>query len=291
VPATVKLNLIEGSTLEYDYDYRQRTVQAHVKDIPTSDPNLVLDLARRAPGMPQIGDPHPADPLVKCKRHRVVGAADDQCWVTITYESARVSSGGATPTFVARDGTTLTPIQTQTCPGTRKPFEVRWLFDKNKPPLVDALTVNVQMPVRTLSLSGIVNEAQKLSIYQYVGCVNAQKFYGLDPGYWLFAGMENQTVDGGVTYGVTCQFVSKNYEDWSEWGLFRDQHTGKYVTGQDVRDAVRRVVTLPYQFGTIVADNAGVTRVGPYPMVDFSVPFPRFRDLPGAGFTKPFQLT
>jgi hypothetical protein len=277
--ATKKIDLIEGGSIDIAFDYRQRTRMAFVYGLDTSNPALVLDLATRAPGMPQIGQQHPADPICRLTRQRVEGVSSDIAFVTLIYETPRAQGlyGTAVPKFVVRDAVATVSETTWLVPGTKEPLVVRYYdsSDKNNR-LAKPFASSIDLPAKKLVFSGIVRKDKRKDIGDLVGTVNLKAWRGKPPGWWKFEGWTSETVDNGITYGVSVEFISCAWQDWSRYDFFKDPRTGIPYTVPDYE--VKRLKALPYQHGIIKQSQLGLTRWGPYPQADFS------RIFDGAGF-------
>lgn len=250
---------------------------AVVTGVSTVNPALVAYLATQAPNMPQMGDPHPAHPSCTVTELEAVGIndADDSIEVMITYETPRVEGGvsiGGGPGFVFEDDMGLTGESTQLLPGPSKVPIVPKIKDANGKIREYQGTLDVQRPLRTVTLSGLLKKGVSPDKYrEHVGKVNQDQWNGKPPGYWLFSGMRSSTTDGGKSYSLSIQIVTKNNEDWSQYVVLRDRNTDQLVTVDD--KVVAQLKQFDYKYGILYPggqNDKGILRAGPYEMTPFN---------------------
>jgi hypothetical protein len=267
----VYLNRVSGSSASEGTLLSKFVETAFVDEIPADNPAAVKVLALRAPTIPRRGESHPVVPnarVVDVQATPADGVGTSlgaQCWVTITYET---STGSAIDTpWVIRDGSILSPAQTQVFPDTWSPLVVRW---KNPAAATDIIedtgTISFARPTRSIVCTGEVNGRPPSTWLKAIGTVNSRLWQGLKPGYWLCGGVESETRNQGSTYSVQVTFLSRVHVDWSEYVLARNFNTGKFVP-VPARDA-QALKDKAYEWGFVI-DPAGITRVCPYRTSNF----------------------
>lgn len=100
----------------------------------------------------------------------------------------------------------------------------------------------------------------------FVGCVNSYPWLGLPTGYWLLTGFTSRLSKFDNYYETVATAITKNFEDWSEFGILRQKQTGRYVPVSNQELAKAR--NGGYSYG--VQQFQGVVRVGAYPPTDFT---------------------
>jgi hypothetical protein len=273
----VKLNLLEGAQTQVGSQGVTRTVTAFVSDIPTENPAMVLDLALTAPGVPQYGDPHPADPSCIVYDRIAEPWGCDQARITIRYKlpipSGGPGGGGGGQPYTIRDGYSLVPVTTGLIPGKALPIEVSLWNVPNARDTVRPQELSYQMPLRTRTILGTVPGDQIQQVGRYAGSVNDKPYGGLPKGYWLFAGFETETLDSGRSYVFSGTIITKTVENWSSQVFFR--HDNGRV--QKVAEAdIQAIRDAEYKHGVIL-QKSGVGSFGLYPTADFDALFQSLR--------------
>lgn len=247
------------------------------------DMSLNADVLRKAvttaAGMPQVNEPHPTEPNCPVVGYHIeFDKSDSIASGYVKYKTPKLPGGGSASGWVFRDTTSLQSFQvskfpagTVTITGQNFPavnLKTTYTVGNGKPESKPA-TVSILRPVRTLLASCILTARPPVSFYNAIGCVNQGTFEGLPPGFWLCAGVDVDTNDGGNTYIVTAQMHTKCVEDFSTFAVAHNAQGEALVSDAEVD----RVLRLPYQSGPAQTVGNGITRVFPYPWADLEDAF------------------
>jgi hypothetical protein len=246
-------------------------------DLPLSTPDpFVLEkcIALLGDGW-QLKDPLPGSedyaggvPL-KVRRHLARARTADIIQIDTYYEpdSQQYPPGS----FFARDDTSVVTVQTNLLPGTRRPIRCSWKDpkDPNNSVATDYCPIKYQAPYRVIQISGKILGMPPAGQRQMIRHVNNADWVGHPKGYWLMERYTGDTKDRGNSFDLSCQVASWEEHDWSEYGILRNHHTGRFVqvTDQEMDD----LVAMPYKYGIIPRN--GVVRVGPYREANFAALF------------------
>ncbi len=268
----LKTDLLEGSSVEVSKDYIRETRIMHVTDLPTVSPSLILNQALASAGVPQLYESHPSGNGSRVIRRKATATSDTSARIEIFYELAIVAPQGAgVVLFTVEDDVVVEMVPSQLMPGVgehgRKPFRIDFqdptdatVYHK------DTATVNIPMPIRTITLSSqFTSRAQINNLHAVAGKVNGAGWQGLAAGYWLCLGTRSTTFDGGNSWVTQTQLVSKQIEDWSTYTIGRDTQTGKYLNIPASYPA--RAAALPYRYG-INSEFGGLLKIGAYELFD-----------------------
>lgn len=284
MPTSVRIDRIDGASIERLPQFTRAVRVAYVEDIPTTNPEAVQSLALRAPGLPQLGDRHPTEANCRLVGARVFSPSDSQAMVYLTYETPR--SGGTAEHSVVTESTSLIGVPTQLLPGTWQPISVRWsgagtytdaAGNTNAVTLFknETATVTHQVPIRVATFAWPRDDEPSAALTNAIGTVNKRPWRGLPEGHWLFNGLDTETHDRGNSYAIRATFITKVHEDWSTYAVLRQSHLGKFITvDAAVAGELRR---RKYAYGVFHGGNGrqGITKIGGYLMTDFTNLIPR----------------
>lgn len=279
MPASLILDVIDGSELETGTDLTRYVRAGYIRDIETGDDQKLLYDAMNVSGMPAMGSAFSVDrPLLLFQRLRVNAVGPSTARVALEYET-RPFTGGTTSAWIVRDSGRVHNEMVNKVPGLGTGIFVG--FQGTDPGSNPARSISVPpraasiecpMGIREVSATALVLGTPAGAIQNWVGYVNLNPFYSKPRGYWLCveAREEFSRYEGHYTIGATI--LSRNFTDWSEWAWLKDERTGRIIADQV---KVAAAAALPYDWGIINGDNlvAGFARVGPKPMVDFAAAF------------------
>jgi hypothetical protein len=279
--ATLQLDRIDGNELVQDGQIWRFTRTGVIKDIdvtPGSEMEFLWDCQNNnvVAGMPQNADPCPGHPLLRLTQRRFVPMSHDSARVFLVYETPQ---GFPTTSYLLRDETTLTEVETQFIPGTRKQIFIPGYSTDTTTFVGDAVTMRFRLPIRSLSVS-LVGIGSVQQSNNYVGYCNDGSWQGKAKGYWLMDQFRTMQSKYQGFFSLEAVAVTKSYEDWSQTGALFNKLVGKYFeVDQAVIDATN---ALPYAYGEIANKSAsdpdawvppkfsGYIRIGPYPMANFT---------------------
>lgn len=263
------LDTVQGSEANVAV-YEGRLIRtAIVKDPPLgvgaiSNPAAVI-AALSAFGMPQRGDPFPDAAFQDyfLKRHVVRALTATTLAVQLIYEWHGL--------LTIVDTSTLTNVQTQLHPNGFVPIYVSWQNpnDVAGGTVKRVATFNTTLPLRHVIASQTVDHPASSGVLNSFASVNKYPWNGLPAGFWLFSGLEGESDDNGITYRYTCTLTTKQREDWSQIEYLKDERGVAVIVKSTDVTALR---VKPYAFSIDTSVN-GVTKVGLYPLVDFSTLF------------------
>lgn len=287
MPASLSLDLIEGSVVDNGTDFARVVRAGIVKDIDVNavgfDP-MALIKALGTAGMPQLNELHPSGtPGLRVVRHVVRGLANDQARVEVVYETPQFGGGTPQPptgAFLIKDSTTLVSEKVQLGPGAQ-PLVVTMgggllgpgPFDLAKQATLDRLT-----PLRNLVLFGTMittNPQQIQNGRTGVGYVNDRTWSGRPKGYWLCTKFDSETLDLGVTYQVTAQFTSRQYRDWKSYYFWRNAVGELEQATIDAAPQIQQMMADEYSF-SMKNQGYGFMTVGLYDLADFGAIYGNF---------------
>jgi hypothetical protein len=283
---TLYLDRIEGSQLVRDQQGIASATRVAIVDGVDIDPNadnthsdpFILVRALATAGLPQTLSSHPSDPSCKLVRHIVRGMANQQCRIDCMYE--RPSYGGTVPvgTWVLQTDTVARPMAVQRNPRTLDPIRVKY-----KPPnatsnltVEKTATVVVDIPICRLVARGqFYGLAFGKNWRSAVGSVNQGAFQGLAQGFWLFDEMKDEptqintgdTTQSLYTYSIVLS-TQINFS-WAYYAFYR-LPSGDFVKIDPTNMAQVRAKVYD---GTDLVTDFGVTRIEPYPMVNYTALF------------------
>jgi len=186
-----------------------------------------------APGIPQVGTPHPAVPGLVVESIGVACKDPETYFVTVNYKYPSGSGGGSSPGSKAQisGGANAQTVQTNLDAKGRL-MEISYAYktgtDDAPGSVVKTQTgeVQIQVPMPVLRFT----RREKLDpfdkIKKYVGKINGGAFRGDEKHYWLCSAIDFQSQDGGKTYDVTYEFI-RNENTWSATVLYIDPTTGQ----------------------------------------------------------------
>lgn len=216
-----KLNRIRGWSFDRKFVATGVTGSKHEKIVK----------AYAMEGMPQIGDPHPAQPSAILEDFSGVSIdADGSVSGILQYRTPDrtvptdddvVITGSTTlsqvDTNVAFDGTILTTQYTY--PTDYKELETLRGVTVDQPAIVSKL---IPQPTETFTLIESDNPRVKSSIY--VGKLNSETFLDGNAKTWMCTGIRWNSQNGGVTYQVSYDFQWRP-DGWDEVIVFIDPQT------------------------------------------------------------------
>ncbi|HEV7297936.1 MAG TPA: hypothetical protein VGN72_01120 [Tepidisphaeraceae bacterium] len=283
---TLKIDTVRGSSLEAVDGVGTRLIRtAIVDDIDLAsgnDPEALIKVLS-VTGMPQLKDALPGQPSMFLRRTIVRPSLTRwrRAYVDLEYSN----EFGLIPTaYIVRDDAFLQQVETNLIPGTFVPIRVNWQNPSEATEKVpaDNITFSFGIPIRAISISGLAYGSP--NTYQgSVGMVNAGTWAGKAAGHWRLDRYASEINKQEGTYTYNAMAVSRAYGDWSEWGVLRNQQTGRYIP---IASADRTAaLALAYSYGIIYptatpdTSNKGFVRVGPYQTTNFETIF---------GFTDPY---
>lgn len=284
---TLILDTVRDAVLEKNWDTSQIRVRTGLMkniDIPlgaTPDPT-VLDRVANAINMPKMNDLDPGS-LTSGRRLRRIRVEP------ISYNLSRVFMIYERPNplfdpsiYVIRDDSYMASKQTNILPGSNKPIRATWT-DPNDPnnAITDNVLMSLLMPMRAITVTRTVYGTPPADLRTNIGRVNSVDWEGLPPGYWLLNRLVSDLVRYGGSYTFTASAITKNSEDWSEYGVLRD-NAGRYVQFSQADLTALRTMSYAYD----VIPKNGIVKVGPYKTVAFGAIF-GFGDSSGT-FLNPF---
>lgn len=273
------LDMVEGSKADIGIYQGRISRMGMLIGVPLgfviSNPSaIVAGLA--ASGMPQKGDkfPDPDYPDYYCKYHSFRGlGAKGVVGVEIVYEYLGL--------LTIKDTTTLSSDMRQIHPNGQAMY-VTWKDPSDASNVITKVaTMPCLLPMRHITISQTVAYVASDDVVNALPAVNSDNFMGYGPGYWLYSGLEAETVDAGITRTYTVTLSTKVFEDWSTYAwLQNDNGQNIYVDPTNVslmrnepyiygvNDGAGSVTNPATGWG--ILQNIGLIKVGFYPMVDFS---------------------
>jgi hypothetical protein len=257
-----------------------------------------------APGFPQLRTPHPYRPNLLLMEIQVQPISDTMVRANCIYQLPQYNGASAyiiednaslqsyTTTFLPG---ARTPIRTSwTDNGTSDPYNKKLGVPE------DIVPMNLLRPVRSISVKQVILGRPKylqkpqgfndwfqsfqipavqdapppsftgaapagIGPASFVGCVNKTPWLGLPAGFWLLTAFSTTISRFDGYYSTQATAITKNFEDWSEFGILQNKQTGRYVTVTE--SDVSKIRNSPYAYG--VFRGNGVVRVGAYPPTDF----------------------
>lgn len=278
----LKIDCIEGAGSYESRELNRYRRIAYVSGITGEGHSRTVNVYN-APGMPAIGDKHPDKPRATLKSRQADSVlANDVMRVELIYETPRGAGGeqGAqSRRWIVQDATSLTTESTQLLPGLNAkagkggvPLRVAVSVSDKRERMEDTGTISFQRPIRALTLSGPVLAGTDEDIKAAVGCVNADNWQGKPRGYWLFAGFSSTSSTDSLLKQLELTFLTRNREDWGTGLILRDSVTGRFIQGDDVDEAAKKLRQKEYGYGILYPDNAnnkGIIKVCPYIDVPF----------------------
>jgi hypothetical protein len=276
---------LEEAQLDHGADFTRRVRPFIVKDLGVvANDFAALEKALAVGGMPQLNDLHPVWTNTRVVRHVMRGLAGDQVKGVVIYETP--TGGTVAPpngSFILRDSTALVSEITEINPVTGEPLAIYYRpspSSDNTAPAVtkDIVSVQYLVPMRILSLFGIITNRPSAAMLDAIGCINQNAWQGLGKGFWLCSAFTGETGDlvGGQgfdqRYQVEASFMTRQRRDWSSFATYKDER-GK--TPSNIRqDGAQFLLGLPYD--NIVHNNPngqgsanGLMKSGLYPPADF----------------------
>lgn len=269
MPATLTLDTIRGSELQYGGEGTNFTRTGMIRDIPTGDDYKLLFDARDVTGMPQEGDALDDDlyPDLVLRRIKLNPLGPSTCGVELLYQTPTFTFGGFSA-WVLRKSARSSMTETSVVPGEGSEISIGFSGT------VDSVTHTVAarpqrmlfpLPLRELSATAIVLGEPSQDISEWVGYVNKNPFYGRPKGHWLVdeAGSEISVYSG--YYTVYARLLARPGQDWSEYQFLTSAVTGDvWYNAADYAAAK----VLDYSHGIINAtpSTSGFARVGAHPL-------------------------
>lgn len=228
-------------------------------------PKFVSDatILRRAlslPNIPNIGDPLDAGDYKHFVVRRYILRA-----VTALHYSIAIVYKWLGPLRI-RDSASLSSVQTSLFPNGFIPIYVIWKDPNNAKNIIKKIAnFNSVLPVRHLVFSQTVNYEANVNVIDAFGGVNDQVWQGKPKGYWMYTGIDGETLDNGKTYTYTATFTTKQREDWSQMDYMTDERGQPVFINPDKLSKLRK---KEYFYG-IENDFSGIVKVGLYQPYDF----------------------
>ena len=245
----------------------------------TSWAEALID-AMKIGGVPQPGDPHPADERCLLTRARARALGDKTIRVELIYERV--------PLVTYNKRTYTKTMQTMNLPRTRKQIICYLAGNTIWPganPLIRAATIAVDIPHQQLNLSIAVfgaplGDLVGWDVQEAVGCVNDRGWMGFPKGYWKCDGVNIRAIEPADTFEVALcfyvdvVFTTQCVHDWSQWSFLKLPN-GQYLRATD--SDIAAVLARGYDSNapsTFVAgldwpSNSGFTVSYPYVVANF----------------------
>jgi len=232
------------------------------------DTTLPFDVIRQAifrAGLPQRGDPHPTELLCYCVGHRIKLENDSVASGSVIYETPRSSTGrpkgqSTANVWTFRDSTGLQSIQTSINPADNgRPIYVQYApaGDKNAAKRTSIVPVPYMRPVRVYIATGTSTTPPVDDIRNSVGMVNGDKFLGLNPGFWLYTGLDVDTKDWGKTYQIEIRLSTLVNEDWSSYAVAKNPDGTPVVIDPNEVSRIRNI-TYNVNYSATVSSGGNV---------------------------------
>jgi hypothetical protein len=246
---------------------RTAIININIGELPVAipDPTMLIKALAR-PEIPSIGSSYPApgydDWVVRRYVLRPVNAITYICLIFYEWLGA----------IRIRDVSTLSVEYSQIDRATNTPYKLSYLGLRDFQPITKTPRIPIQTPLRHLIFSKTIKTEASVDVLNAYPSVNSKPWQGYPTGFWLFSGIEGESLDNGLTYTYTAIFSSRITRDWSEFDTITNNR-GETITFSPAEvEAIRNVIVKTYIYGQNSSAD-GFLRVGPYPMNDFQALF------------------
>lgn len=259
-------------------------------DIDTSVKAVTLVRVLSIVGMPQVNELLQGTAFTRVSRHVVEPISGTVARGVIIYEGPRSEGFDAIAPFIVEKSSSLTqrPIQEFLLGNSWVPIQVR--RDRFVTSTAIAFPISTKTDIKTSSVNALMpmvvvtltrSQAPYPTNRPKLGTVNATSMPHAPPyddtpaanvGFWLFAGSDLVTSNGGISYTEKCSLISPVTHDWSDLVYLREPNGENVIVPAATMDALLKLgYTNTLVQGTNAGQNAGVAKVGVYPLADFSV--------------------
>jgi len=243
---------------------RTGIIKAEPAELPagsTPTPAMLL-IASKHPQLPNYGDPYPEVGYEGYYlKDIVINAVTARIYtVQLVYEFRGI--------VTIKDSSTLSMVNSQLHPDGFTPIYVQWINpnDPNAKTIKKVANVRSPLPMRHVTFKATVDFQASNDFLSAFGSVNHDTYRGLPKGYWLYTGIEGESLDDGITYTFTATISTKQREDWSEVNFLVDDRGQPIPLPEADVEALR---SKPYEYSIDNSTN-GVVKVGMAPLADFT---------------------
>jgi hypothetical protein len=201
--------------------------------------------------------------------YRCEGVAEDS-------DAIRIRVVFGTPTFqrvqgipwIIENDTSFEMVSSQVDPVDGTPIELLWISpDDTTVKAKDVMTYSYPQSIRRVTLSGILRFDELVKVRKAIARrVNATPWSGLGKGFWRCVRVSDRVILGQKLTQVRLDIDTREDEDWSTYGILKDQRDGKYKANPSVAKKLRKA---EYKYG-VQNTTGGVAKVGPYKPADFT---------------------
>lgn len=314
---TIKPYTIEGTGANLGYLQGQVATGFYASGL---DPNLTQSLHLDAVYMALqangyfFGAANPSFPGMALRRIQMEPMGNSQYRGSLIYETVYPDFAFQTA-YIIEKSSTIQQFTTTFIPGSKEPITVgfkpkvvaggQFLGDATPsfpgdPIPTDYVHMTLIRPMRRISVTQIIVGTPPENGDGFVGFLNTDNWQYRYPAYWMLTDYNSTINRGSGFYTVTATALTKNTEDWSEFGVLQNSITGRYAPIDKAE--VQTTLNKPYIFPATLAGTKLFGKPGPTlpftpgdPAPTFSKSsvyqgngFVRACPYPGVSFTKLF---
>lgn len=218
-------DLIAGASSSSDITKGEGAIRVFIVTGVVGDGYEILINAKKAPGVPQIGEPHPANVNILVLGVSADGISTDIITLTIRYAAPDfdqpvkdqvIITGGSSLTSAETNldvnGNVITTAYTYPEPYPEAPHLAGKTF-------THGAMVQKLVPTSRASLTRLEDQNPLIFSPIYTGRINSQPFLFFPAGFWMCTDISGESQDGGATFNTTYSFEFK-YDSWQQQVVF-----------------------------------------------------------------------